>query len=77
MFERKFEFTVYHPLEVCEERVLDMAKYGCFPQPVFRVSAHVIPVKRDSLTEIYLRLPPRGRFALKSKERLSRLVVMQ
>ena len=62
MFERKFEFSVQHPLEVCEGRTLDMAKYGCFPQPIYRVSAQVLPVKRGSLTEIYLCLPPRGRF---------------
>ena len=61
MFEREFEFTVHHPLEVCEERVLDMAKYGCFPQPIFRVSAQIISLKRDSFSQIYLRQPSRGR----------------
>jgi hypothetical protein len=55
MFKRKFEFTVYHPLEVCEERILDIKTSGCLMQLFQPISCEVIPVKHNSLTEFYLK----------------------
>jgi hypothetical protein len=53
MFERKFEFTVYHSLEVCEERVLDMGKSGCVPSFLYPISSEVFSMKGYS--ENYVR----------------------
>jgi hypothetical protein len=43
MFERKFEFTVYHPLEVCEERVHNMKTPGCLTRLFQPLSAEIVP----------------------------------
>jgi hypothetical protein len=54
MFEREFEFTVYHPLEVCEERILDMGKSGCFMQLFQPTRSNVTSIKHDTLTEFQI-----------------------
>ena len=55
MFEREFEFTVYHPIEVCEERVLDLNQSNRFP-PIFHlITSNVIPVKHGEYSEIHIR----------------------
>jgi len=54
MFEREFEFIVHHPLEVCEERILDMNKSGCFPPKLYRISSDVLSTKSEGYSEIYV-----------------------
>ena len=51
MFERKFEFIVHHPLEICEQRVLDMEKSGCFSP---KISTDVLSTRHDGYSEIYV-----------------------
>jgi hypothetical protein len=43
MFEREFEFTVYHPLEVCEEHVRQMKTPGCFTRFFQPITADIVP----------------------------------
>jgi hypothetical protein len=55
MFERKFEFTAHHPLEVCEERILDIEKLGCLTELFQPTTVVVIPYELGSITEFYIR----------------------
>jgi hypothetical protein len=54
MFERKFEFTVPHPIEICEERILDMDKSGCFMQLFQPTKSNATSIKKDMLTEFHI-----------------------
>jgi hypothetical protein len=51
----KPSLKVYQPLEVCEERILDMGKSGCLMQLFQPTSCELIPAKHDTLTEFYLK----------------------
>jgi hypothetical protein len=46
MFERKFEFTVYHPLEVCEKRLLEVQQTGYFMSN--RISIRINAIEQSS-----------------------------
>jgi hypothetical protein len=52
MFEREFEFTVNQPLEVCEERILDMQKTGFFVSNP--ISTYIAPCDSDGDTKFYV-----------------------
>ena len=54
MFERKFEFIVHQPLEVCEQRVLEMEKSGCYLLSFYKISTNVLSTSDASYSEIYL-----------------------
>jgi hypothetical protein len=56
MFERKFEFIVHHPLEVCEERILDMNKSESFLTITPRISSEITSSQEDYLEVIIRRI---------------------